>query len=150
MKLHFAFLSILLAFVFNHSVFAQGNKNFCGHEQDQMQYWKENPAAFEDFQELLKNARNLESAKGIKRNKFIIPVVFHVIHNDGSENVDDDLIIKQMEVLNKDFKLFKYPKYFHSIYSFFLFFLNMLFFYILLIYRGFLLLVFLILLLPEL
>jgi len=105
MKLHFAFLSILMAFIFNQSVFAQGNKNYCGHDHDQMQYWKENPAAYEDFQELLKNARNFESAKGIKRNKFIIPVVFHVIHNDGSENVDDDLIIKQMEVLNKDFQL---------------------------------------------
>jgi len=105
MKLHFTVLSILLAFVFNQSVFAQGNKNFCGHDHDQMQYWKENPAAFEDFQELLKSARNLESANGIKRNKFIIPVVFHVIHNDGSENIDDDLIVKQMEVLNKDFQL---------------------------------------------
>jgi hypothetical protein len=28
-----------------------------------------------------------------------------VIHNDGVENVDDDLIIKQLEVLNKDFQL---------------------------------------------
>lgn len=105
MKLLFAILSILIAFVFSQSVFAQGNKNFCGHEHDQMQYWKENPAAFEDFQELLKSARSLESANGIKRTKFIIPVVFHVIHNDGIENVDDELIIKQLEVLNKDFQL---------------------------------------------
>jgi hypothetical protein len=105
MKLLFAILSILITFVFRQSVFAQGNKNFCGHEHDQMQYWKENPAAFEDFQELLKSARSLESANGIKRTKFIIPVVFHVIHNDGVENVDDELIIKQLEVLNKDFQL---------------------------------------------
>ena len=59
MKLHFAILSILLSFVFNQSVFAQGNKNFCGHDHDQMQYWKENPAAFEDFQELLKTHFNM-------------------------------------------------------------------------------------------
>jgi hypothetical protein len=105
MKLNFAFLSILIALVFNQSIFAQGNKNFCGHDQDQMQYWKENPAAFEDFQELLKSARNFESINGKKRAKFIIPVVFHVIHNDGTENVDDELIVKQLEILNKDFQL---------------------------------------------
>lgn len=105
MKLNFAFLSILIALVFNQSIFAQGNKNFCGHDQDQMQYWKENPAAFEDFQELLKSARNFELINGKKRTKFIIPVVFHVIHNDGTENVDDELIVKQLEILNKDFQL---------------------------------------------
>ncbi len=105
MKLHFAFLSILIAFVFNQSVFAQGNKNACGHDHDQMQYWKENPEAYEDFKELLKSARSFESANGKKRAKFIIPVVFHVIHNDGTENIDDDLIVKQMEIINKDFQL---------------------------------------------
>ena len=105
MKLNFAFLSILIALVFNQSVFAQGNKNFCGHDQDQMQYWKENPQAYEDFQELLKSARNFESINGKKRAKFIIPVVFHVIHNDGTENIDDEFIVKQMQVLNKDFQL---------------------------------------------
>ena len=105
MKLNFTFLSILIALVFNQSVLAQDNKNFCGHEHDQMKYWKENPVAFDDFQELLKSARNFELSNGKKRTKFIIPVVFHVIHNDGVENVDDDLIVKQLEVLNKDFQL---------------------------------------------
>ena len=105
MKLKFSLLSILLALIFNHSIFAQTDQGVCGHEQDQMEYWKQNPSAYADFQELLKSARNFDTKNGKKRVKFIIPVVFHVIHNDGSENIDDESIIKQLKVLNDDFQL---------------------------------------------
>ncbi|MEN9370744.1 MAG: hypothetical protein RI952_1609 [Bacteroidota bacterium] len=34
----------------------------------------------------------------------IIPIVFHVFHNGGSENIPKERIIEQVEILNKDFR----------------------------------------------
>ena len=36
---------------------------------------------------------------------YIIPVVFHVIHNNGEENISNEQILDAMEVLNRDFRL---------------------------------------------
>lgn len=45
------------------------------------------------------NAENLESRGSVK----IIPVVFHIIHNYGPENIDDSRILTAMNLLNEDF-----------------------------------------------
>jgi hypothetical protein len=36
-------------------------------------------------------------------SELVIPVVFHIIHNFGAENITDDQIIDQMRILNEDF-----------------------------------------------
>jgi PKD repeat protein len=35
---------------------------------------------------------------------YIVPVVFHVIHNYGSENISDAQIVDQMRILNEDYR----------------------------------------------
>ena len=40
------------------------------------------------------------TSKSITREKRIIPVVFHVIHNNGSENISREQIEDQMKILN--------------------------------------------------
>ncbi|MBS1581245.1 MAG: T9SS type A sorting domain-containing protein [Bacteroidetes bacterium] len=34
---------------------------------------------------------------------YVIPVVFHIIHDNGQENISDDQIIDEMRILNEDF-----------------------------------------------
>src|SRR5690606_23127577 len=34
------------------------------------------------------------------RNEYVIPVVFHIIHNNGPENISDEQVIDAMRVLN--------------------------------------------------
>jgi PKD repeat protein len=34
-----------------------------------------------------------------------IPIVFHVLHNNGVENISDEQILDQVEILNRDFRL---------------------------------------------
>ena len=46
-------------------------------------------------------SRKLESAENV--NYYVIPVVVHVIHQGGSENISDKLIQSQIDVLNEDF-----------------------------------------------
>jgi PKD repeat protein len=41
--------------------------------------------------------------KQAKATKYVIPVVFHVIHEYGSENISKEQILDQMRVLNEDF-----------------------------------------------
>jgi PKD repeat protein len=43
------------------------------------------------------------SGAAAQRNTYIIPVVFHVIHNNGPENISDEQLIDAIRVLNNDF-----------------------------------------------
>lgn len=36
---------------------------------------------------------------------YVIPIVFHVLHQNGTENISDAQILNQMEILNKDFNM---------------------------------------------
>jgi PKD repeat protein len=39
----------------------------------------------------------------VRRAKFIVPVVFHIIHNGGAENISKEQILDQLRVVNEDF-----------------------------------------------
>jgi PKD repeat protein len=40
-----------------------------------------------------------------KSTIFKIPIVFHILHNNGVENISDDQIADQLAILNRDFRL---------------------------------------------
>ena len=44
------------------------------------------------------------SARGTENDPFIIPVVFHVIHDNGIGNIPYEQIVSAVEVLNEDFR----------------------------------------------
>ncbi len=48
-------------------------------------------------------AANRENRNG--EDVLIIPVVFHIIHNWGPENISDEQIFDQMRILNEDYRL---------------------------------------------
>ena len=41
----------------------------------------------------------------LKRGTLTIPVVFHILHSNGDENISKEQIVNQMDILNKDFSL---------------------------------------------
>lgn len=45
-----------------------------------------------------------EMSRGGGDQVYIIPVVFHVIHNNGPENISDAQILNGLEILNRDFR----------------------------------------------
>ena len=53
-----------------------------------------------ETQAYLKDFKSFENKSAVK----IIPIVFHVFHNGGSENVSKERILEQVEILNKDFR----------------------------------------------
>lgn len=45
----------------------------------------------------------MQSTKINAQANYVIPVVFHVIHKNGAENISDEQIFDQIEILNRDF-----------------------------------------------
>lgn len=44
--------------------------------------------------------------KGVQKGTiYRIPIVFHILHNGGVENISDEQIYNQVEILNRDFRL---------------------------------------------
>ncbi|MDN5200076.1 zinc-dependent metalloprotease [Fulvivirgaceae bacterium BMA10] len=58
----------------------------------------ENNAAYQKLERAIKQGH-------LRRNdeKFIIPVVFHIIHDNGPENIPDERIYEAVDILNEDF-----------------------------------------------
>lgn len=75
----------------------------CGSDIWLQNYLREHP------EEVARIQAHNEAARQYKpspvRAKYIIPVVFHVIHTGGPENISKEQILDQMRVLNQDFNL---------------------------------------------
>lgn len=94
------FFSILMA----DSGLAQQNK--CASREILEQELKEHPELsekFDSFTKSLEQAGKNSIGKQKSTKKRIIPVVFHVIHEYGPENISRAQILSQIERLNKDF-----------------------------------------------
>jgi PKD repeat protein len=48
--------------------------------------------------------RNLENNRSTSPPLYIIPVVFHIIHDYGTENISDAQILDQVAILNRDYR----------------------------------------------
>lgn len=85
--------------------FAQETKpHFCGTESRLQQLYAEHPELEEDYRQFFQN--NLTVVKGGEQTRFIykIPVVFHILHEYGIENITDAQVYDQMEILNEDYR----------------------------------------------
>ena len=98
---------IISAFCFFIGVSSTSAQNWCGtvtHQQSLIENQPEKAAALQERMEQFNRLQKENSAKGIKNNNhYIVPVVFHVIHEGGSENISLNQIEDQMRILNEDF-----------------------------------------------
>lgn len=78
--------------------------NWCGKHHFTEKYFEQHPEAkqqaIQDSILLAEASRNFELQKD---GPYIVPVVFHVIHQNGDENISTAQIQSAMEELNKDF-----------------------------------------------
>lgn len=93
------FQSILfatVATVFINNAHAQTH-HVCGSDQTLEEWRKENPTIFNDAETAGSSTTNG------RRTKVTIPVVFHIIHANGPENIPDSKIFDQIKILNEDY-----------------------------------------------
>ena len=81
---------------------------FCGQTAARERLFSRYPHAQEscerDTRELESFTRQLESQRGGNNQLYIIPVVFHIIHENGIENISQEQIMDALNVLNRDFR----------------------------------------------
>lgn len=97
---------ILLSFLIN-TVIAQDIQR-CFTDEMKGKYIQQHPEAkqYEEVyrQQLIQNKNNKQSGSGVGTTLRIVPVVFHIIHNDGEENISKEQIEDQIRILNLDFQ----------------------------------------------
>ncbi|MBX7109602.1 MAG: choice-of-anchor J domain-containing protein [Chitinophagales bacterium] len=94
-KILLSFIALLFSFS------AKSQQPVCGFDQ-----WKAEHLAFVNAAEsVIQN--HLQNSEGSLRNLdtiYTIPVVVHVIHNGGIENISDAQVQSQIDVLNEDYR----------------------------------------------
>lgn len=90
-------------------LYAQTDLKYCGTDDMLHQYYQENPG-MQQKEESLRNAqlaegkRNMETGRSAQASPYIIPVVFHIIHDHGVENISDAQVFDAVAILNRDFR----------------------------------------------
>ena len=92
----------------SHNLLAQVNQNWCGSIEAMEANFKKHPELRQQFESIQNNLNAMsqtnEAGKTAVAN-YTIPVVFHVLHVNGYENISDAQIQDQMAIFNRDFNL---------------------------------------------
>ena len=115
MKIKTTLLSAAFCTVIGSYFAIAQEKQLCGNPGVMDILYKEHPelkleeiqyeAQFQkEVAEFMKNNQAQKVLGGTGAPKFIIPLVFHIIHNYGAENVADDQIIDAVNILNRDYR----------------------------------------------
>ena len=75
----------------------------CGTHEMMKKLYAENPEMKAERDALLEQFKQVEFTGEQTRVTYIIPIVFHILHQYGVENIDDSQVYDQMEILNEDF-----------------------------------------------
>lgn len=106
--IRFYILPIAFFFVYQ-VVIGQNQNNFCGQQAMLENLFKDRPDLSKKFFESQKPApstgknENSTNSTATEPN-FIIPVVFHILHQGGPENISDAQVIDEVRILNRDFQ----------------------------------------------
>lgn len=98
-------LFTIFTLIASHSLFAQG-QGVCGANAALLQELADPSARaqYEDFQEALLRYTEDPRVADVRENGVrIIPVVFHILHDGGTENIGLNKVQQQLDVLNEDY-----------------------------------------------
>lgn len=80
--------------------------HFCGTDQKEKELLQSNPALIIEHQKLETFIQDWIQNNAATRDQdvYIIPVVFHIIHDYGTENISDEQVRDAVRILNEDFR----------------------------------------------
>lgn len=99
-------LGSIFCFVSNNSVFAQGEYK-CGTTQMHKKLLAEHPELAQveaDYNALLAKQKEENKNNKMSSHVYIVPIVFHILHLNGAENISDAQILDEVNILNRDFR----------------------------------------------
>lgn len=75
----------------------------CGFAEQQQKLYAENPQLAAERAAFLQQYAETRVENGVTRQVYVIPVVFHVIHEYGAENISDAQVQNEVSILNEDY-----------------------------------------------
>lgn len=107
MKVYFYVLISFLILGVLPQTWAQQQDGYfnCGQDEYYRKVWEANPQMKADYEQLFQNSKQVTYNGLQAKTTFTIPVVFHIIHQGGTENISDAQVYDQMDVLNRDYNL---------------------------------------------
>jgi len=76
----------------------------CGQNAALAKMQQDDPQRFQQYVALQQNQEDTHASNGRSGVVYTIPVVFHILHNNGAENISDAQIHDAMVILNRDFR----------------------------------------------
>jgi hypothetical protein len=104
MKLKLNSFLFVLALGCSVTMNAQESHFNCGHNQRTQELWAKDPQMKADYDQLIANARQKKGTGVNAKTTYIIPLVFHIIHEYGTENISDSQVYDEIAVLNRDYR----------------------------------------------
>jgi len=98
-------LFYIIAFIFviiGSRTFAQ--HQWCGHDHHYHQLLESDPSLQKDVKKFLESIAMSAKDDEDDETIFIIPIVFHILHQYGTENISDAQIFDQVAILNRDYR----------------------------------------------
>jgi len=95
------FLFIFLTIISFLKTSAQNLKS-CGHDELTQKIWQANPAIKDAYLKRIQQSANFSKPASVPA--YTIPVVFHILHLGGSENISDAQVLDALYILNRDFR----------------------------------------------
>lgn len=96
-------ISILVAGLGHAMLFAQTEKH-CGQHEANERFYNSHPGARERTLQIKESLAKKTKSNRTQSQPYIIPIVFHVVHNYGTENISDAQIHDAVRILNEDFQ----------------------------------------------
>ncbi|MCC6600097.1 MAG: choice-of-anchor J domain-containing protein [Crocinitomicaceae bacterium] len=99
------FILFFAALFASSSAYSQEGHFKCGTDEYMKEARRAYPSIVERERELQEFTENFTASAGSRTDQvYIIPVVFHIIHQWGEENISNAQIFDQMAILNRDFR----------------------------------------------
>lgn len=99
------FVSLVIIGGFHEKILSQ-DLNQCGTTEMQLKIWEQYPELWQvqqEFDQELHQQIAADDSRDVDQI-LIIPIVFHVIHNYGSEYISDEQIKDEVRILNDDYR----------------------------------------------
>jgi hypothetical protein len=98
-------LGAFAVFGLSTTLVAQEKHFNCGNYKEQtLKLWAEHPELEADYYHLLHKSKTTgQNKSGDDTTVYTIPIVFHILHEYGSENITDAQVIDAVAILNEDY-----------------------------------------------
>jgi len=95
--------AMLLAFVVFSLVGNAQDGSFCNADAMRQILISQYPELLQSEQQLQQHVDGFKLSENQRNGSYIIPIVFHIIHRGGSENISDQQVLDAVRILNQDF-----------------------------------------------